>query len=91
MNIDRLMDDLNGITYVRYGEEYPSIFPGHKETIKNAVITWANREMSELEVKVATLEAKVEAYESIIKNSNFEAIITKEKRKGENHGDHRET
>lgn len=81
MNIDRLMDDLEGITYVRYGEEHPSIFPGHRETIKNAVITWENREMSELEVKVATLDAKVEAYESIIKNSNFAAINPEGKEK----------
>ena len=81
MDIEELLRDLFGATYKDSNDRYSYdvISQRHHKQIETVVRLWASRQnISDLNVKIAMLEAKVFAYEAIISNSNFNAILKTE-------------
>lgn len=81
MDIEELLRDLFKATYRSESDRFDFEIIGdrHKAKIETVVRLWASRQnLSNLNVKIATLEAKVFAYEAIISNSNFNAILKTE-------------
>ena len=77
MDLDNLIERLMG-----NGDKYDfNVIPArYKDKVFNEVMDWyktqnISNEIIECKRKIAELEAKVFAYESIIKNSNFAPII----------------
>lgn len=82
MDIDNLIERLMNLTYRNKGEKYDFqvISERHREAVSNEIRKWAyeqnmGQEMLDNCKRLAELEAKVFAYESIIKNSNFAPIL----------------
>lgn len=81
MDIEELLRDLFGATYKNSNDRYSYdvISSRHKDQIETIVRLWASRQnISDLNVKIAMLEAKIFAYEAIISNSNFNTILPTE-------------
>lgn len=79
-NLDELVNTLMHLKYKDKGDryEYDVISSRHKPNIEKAVYKWANdqEDMNSMLQRIAELEAKVKAYESIIANSNFAMATT---------------
>lgn len=87
MDIDNLIERLMNLTY-KYKSDYDFnvIDSSNEYLVFNEIKKWADeqnmgQEIAENRIRLAELEAKVFAYESIISNSNFAPIL--ESRKGE--------
>ena len=85
MRAEKLINDLLGLEYKSsYDGEYHKIVSSlHKKDIERTVSLLAKETEFEIGKKVGTLEAKVTAYEAIIANSNFAAILIKDGEKPE--------
>ena len=82
MDIDNLIKRLMGSNEDKY--DFNVIPVRYKDKVFNEVMDWyktqnISNDIIECKRKIAELEAKVYAYESIIANSNFAPIISKEK------------
>lgn len=84
MNIDNLIERLMNLTYRDTGDKYDYhvVSKVHRDLVYNEIRKWADEEKAKTEPKMldnsrrlAELEAKVFAYESIIANSNFAPIL----------------
>lgn len=81
MKTDELIERICNIKYTRGSEEFRLVYDfSHepKRQIENCVREWGY----EIDKEIAKLEAKVYAYESIIRNSNFKGVLA-EKEQGE--------
>lgn len=85
MSIDKIYERLIGLTYEWKGQSQTFkskvIDEGARELFKVELADALNEQLNEYEVKIARLEAKVYAYEAIIKNSNFAMAASSEENK----------
>lgn len=89
MTIDKIYNELINLKYERkssydkrpYTTEV--INDDAREVFRVALADALNAQLNEYERKIATLEAKVFAYEAILKNSNFAMAITPTEEKEE--------
>lgn len=88
MDIDNLIERLMNLTYRDKGDDYDYhiILKRNRDLVSNEIKSWADEQKTKTEsemidnrIRLAELEAKVYTYESIIANSNFAPIISKEK------------
>ncbi len=82
IDVDSLMDELLEATYTVNGDTFHLITYDKKYRIpefKRIITNWCIKQEGKQVGKMAELEAKVKAYESIISNSNFSMAITKNK------------
>lgn len=83
MDIERLIEELFNATYREPNtlHEYSiACTNAQREVLVKVIRTWANsqpilREVNELRIKNAELEAKIFAYEAIISKSNFKPLL----------------
>ena len=79
MDIDRLYNKLIGLTFSnKYsGGSYdlPVIEKGGRDIFKSALYEELSQEFNSYSARIASLEAKVYAYEAIIANSNFKPML----------------
>ena len=76
MNVEELIERLNNAKIRRDGFSYDSeIISYGGEKIAWIVRDWAQKQGNETATRIAELEAKVYAYEQIIANSNFKAVL----------------
>ena len=81
MNVGELIERLNNAQIRRDGFSYDSeiINSWGKEKVAWIVRDWAQKQGNETATRIAELEAKVYAYEQIIANSNFKAVLSRKK------------
>ena len=82
MNVGELIERLNNAKIRRKGSDYESdiiLYDESKEKIAWIVRDWAQKQGNETTTRIAELEAKVYAYEQIIANSNFKAVLSRKK------------
>lgn len=90
MDIDNLIERLMNLTYREAGDSfnYRVIYEKNRDLVSHEIRKWADeqnmeqvsraeRKMLDNCKRMAELEAKVFAYESFIKNSNFAPILPK--------------
>lgn len=78
MDIKALLSKIEDATEYRYhNDEHLYINDEGKPLLNKIIYEWAAEQTTEVDLtrKVATLEAKVYAYEKIIANSNFAPIL----------------
>lgn len=80
MNTEKLIDSLMSLKYIgNYNaKEYDVISELHRDRIEGVVNLWAALEVDEKQREIAALEAKVFAYEAILRNSNFAMAVIQE-------------
>lgn len=89
MTIDKIYNELINLKYERKSsyDKRPYITEvindDAREVFRVALADALNAQLNEYERKIATLEAKVFAYEAILKNSNFAMAITPTEEKEE--------
>ena len=71
MNVDNLMNRLLELPS-SVGSAYKAISRSDAEAVRQGVEAWLMRDH---DTRLAALEAKVTAYEAIIANSNFAAVL----------------
>ena len=79
--IDNLYNELIDLKYkekLHNGSNFETyvINKGARDIFRVALADALSEKLSDYEAKIATLEAKVFAYEAIIANSNFKPILT---------------
>ena len=79
MNVDNLMNRLLELTS-SIGSEYKAIARSDAKSVRQEIEAWL---ITEHDTRLAALEAKVTAYEAIIANSNFAAVLIKDGEKSE--------
>lgn len=83
MTIDKLYNELINLKYERKSSYDNRVFTTEvvnidaRELFRVALADALSGQFNEYEAKIAVLEAKVYAYEAILKNSNFAMAITK--------------
>lgn len=77
MDVKALLSKIEDVSNYRYRDEYLCLNDKDKTLLNKTIYEWAAEQTTEVDLtrKVATLEAKVYAYEKIIANSNFAAIL----------------
>ena len=82
MNVGELIERLNSAKIRHKGNDFDSdviFYDEGKEKMAWIVRDWAQKQGNEAATRIAELEAKVYAYEQIIANSNFKAVLSRKK------------
>lgn len=83
---EEITNQICEMTYM--GEKYKFPYVSHQSEFKPICSAIITNGMMELATENATLQAKVNAYESILKNSNFAMAVIDEKKKNDEAGDY---
>ena len=83
---EEITDEICSLKY--NSDKYSYYFVSDQSSFIPLCIGIITRGMMELATENATLQAKVNAYESILKNSNFAMAVIDEKKKNDEAGDY---
>ena len=88
MNVGELIDRIINAKIRYKGNTYDSdiLYDEAKPYVAWIIRDWAQKQDNVLTARIAELEAKVYAYEQIIANSNFKAVLTRKPKKENNNG-----